>query len=191
MEKWIGGKRENVASDIETDEYVLERISQDNDLAAEFLLPYAVVRLSGNDARVQSVVLSVSLRDVLQAREQIRRLQLLWTTPFPEKPLPLQAKPVTEQAACAVAFVFVPLYAQARVVDVAESGDRFDYWVINEECRLGLEVSGTITGNLQDRHREKVDQLMDNPYGVDGYVAVVRFGTREAIFSFHEYGEEL
>jgi len=31
--------------------------------------------------------------------------------------------------------------------------------------------------------------LLDNPFGVDGYVVVVDFTTRRVIFSFHQYEE--
>jgi hypothetical protein len=35
----------------------------------------------------------------------------------------------------------------------------------------------------------KVEQLLDNPFAVDGYVVVVDFTARRVIFSFHHYEE--
>jgi hypothetical protein len=54
-----------------------------------------------------------------------------------------------------------------------------------------LEVSGVTTGDIEARHRAKVRQWRDNPYGVDGYVIVAGFASREAVFSFHRFEEEV
>jgi hypothetical protein len=53
----------------------------------------------------------------------------------------------------------------------------------------GLEVSGTTTDDVETRHRVKVRQLRDHPYGVDGYVVVVGFATHNVIFSFNRFEE--
>ena len=34
-----------------------------------------------------------------------------------------------------------------------------------------------------------MQQLLSNPYDVDGYVIVVRFASQEASFTFHRMGE--
>lgn len=52
-------------------------------------------------------------------------------------------------------------------------------------------MSGTTTDEVETRYNAKVAQLLDNPYGVDGYVIVVGFATREAIFSFNRFQEEI
>ena len=57
------------------------------------------------------------------------------------------------------------------------------------QSEYGLEISGTLTEEVEARHRAKVSQLLDNPYGVDGYVVVVGFATRSAIFSYHRFQE--
>ncbi len=41
-----------------------------------------------------------------------------------------------------------------------------------------LEVSGTVSEDLAARHRLKARQLLDNPFGVDGYVVAVDFAAR-------------
>jgi hypothetical protein len=62
--------------------------------------------------------------------------------------LPVQSKVVTEFAACGIACVLVPLYARWRLLFTAPEGDKFDYWVGNDERQWGLEVSGTISEDL-------------------------------------------
>lgn len=51
--------------------------------------------------------------------------------------------------------------------------------------RSGLCGAGTLYF-----FRLKARQLRANPYGVDGYVIVVSFGTQEAVCSFHRFEEE-
>lgn len=79
---------------------------------------------------------------------------------------------------------------------MADEGDQFDYWMGDGKEAFGLEVSGTFSAeraDLEARHRAKVRQLRDNPYGVDGFVIVVgltmREIIREIIFSRHHYEE--
>jgi hypothetical protein len=91
--------------------------------------------------------------------------------------------------ACAVACVVAHVYGQLRIRAVTEDGDRFDDWVSDGQRQFGLEVSGTVAGDLERRHRIKVEQLLDNPFGVDGYVVVVAFAARRVIFSFHQCEE--
>ena len=93
-------------------------------------------------------------------------------------------------AACGVACVVVALYAGLTIRAVAADGDRFDYWVDDGAYEYGLEVSGTMGAALNTRHRAKVRQLCDNPYGVDGYVVVVSFITHRVIMSFNRYQEQ-
>lgn len=74
-----------------------------------------------------------------------------------------------------------------RVLQVTQAGDKFDYWIGDEEREYALEVSGTIEGRLTERHAAKVRQLHENPFRVDGYVAVTRFASQESIFSFNRW----
>lgn len=83
--------------------------------------------------------------------------------------------------ACAVIWQFAGL----RLHAVAALGDRVDYWVTRENREFALEISGTRRADLRTRHREKVEQLLMNPYGADGYVVVVGFTAKRVIFSFH------
>lgn len=82
-------------------------------------------------------------------------------------------------------------YTSFRVSQVAGNGDRFDYWVSDGRCEYGLEVSGTTTNEVEARHRAKVRQWSENPYGVDGYVVVAGFAGQSVICSFHKFEEEI
>jgi hypothetical protein len=52
----------------------------------------------------------------------------------------------------------------------------------------GLEVSGTLHGNLTARTQAKQQQLLSNPFMARGYVCVVHFG--EAVVQLALYGGE-
>jgi hypothetical protein len=101
----------------------------------------------------------------------------------------VQDNTVTEWAAIGVACVIVWLCAGLRIRTVAAPGDRFDFWGTDGEQQFGLEVSGTMMNDVEARHRDKVRQLRDNPYGVDGYVVAVGFSTRTVIISFNRCEE--
>jgi hypothetical protein len=137
-------------------------------------------------------VLRVRLRDIETPGPRERSLRLFWNIESdPPRPLAVQEHTITEWAAVAVACVVLARYAARRVRAVAVQGDRFDYWLTDGDKDFGLEVSGTQEEDLEGRHREKVRQLRANPYGVDGYVAAVRFATAEALLSFHRFTEHV
>ena len=169
------------------DEYVLEHIAADNTVRVDLFLPFTIIRLRQAVTTDQEAILSVQLRDVGEAGESHRQLHLSWSasSAFDER-IPLQERVVTEWAAVGIACVLVPLYTDLRILQVTQAGDGFDYWVGDDEWEYALEVSGTIEGSLAGRHAAKVRQLQRNPYGVDGYVAVTRFASLEAIFSFNQ-----
>lgn len=173
------------------DEYLLEHIVTDNDIYAEFFIPFVLIRLSPTGKDDHFAKLSIRLHNIGSSGSRKRMLHLSWRKlNLPIDPLPIQPKVITELAACGIACVLVPLYADLRVLFTAQEGDRFDYWVGDDERLWGLEVSGTIDEDLHTRHRAKIGQLLKNPFGVSGYVAVTKFSTRESIFSFHRYRKE-
>ena len=174
------------------DEYVLEHVVADNVIRADLFLPFTIARLRQAVTTGQEAILSVQLRDVGEIGESHRQLHLSWSaSSVLEERIPLQERVVTEWAAMGIACVLVPLYAGLRVLQVTQAGDRFDYWVGDDEWEYALEVSGTIEGSLAGRHAAKVRQLQRNPHGVDGYVAVTRFASLEALFSFNQYQETM
>jgi hypothetical protein len=173
-----------------SDHYRLEGIAHDHPVGAAVFLPFAVMRLRG-DTDATEATLAVKLRDVGGTGETARMLRLSWSAEsVPERPPAVQERTVTEWAACGVACAVVWLYAGLTVREVTVVGDRFDYWVSDDEQEYGLEVSGTMTEDIETRHEAKIQQLRENPYGVDGYVVIVGFATREVIFSFHRFEEE-
>lgn len=111
-----------------------------------------------------------------------RRILLHWEENSPQLSLPpVQDTVITEWAACAV----LPFYTGLQLVKVTESGDRFDYWVGDGQQLYGLEISGILHGRLEPRQRMKARQLLDNPFGIDGYVCIVHFDRQQVNLSFH------
>jgi hypothetical protein len=154
-------------------------------------VPFVIARLQGESGATEAS-LTVSLRDVGSAGEQQRQLRLSWSAASaPAQSLGVPERAVTEWAACGVACAVLAVYSQMRIRAVTMDGDRFDYWVDDDQREYGLEVSGTTAEEVEARHRAKARQLRDNPYGVDGYVIVTGFATREVIFSFHRFEEEV
>jgi hypothetical protein len=175
----------------EPDESQLEESLADHHIGAGIFMPFVIIRLR-EEAANQST-LSVVLRNVDNVEERQRTIRLVWnTSSVPTLPAGVQEHTITEWAACGVACAILSLYTGLRVRSVAEVGDRFDYWVGDGEYEYGLEVSGTMAESeeeLEGRHRVKVRQLLENPYGVDGYVIVVGFTMRQIILSFHHFEE--
>ena len=179
------------------DECSLEETARDQAFGAALFLPFVVARLRGSeDPEIAEALLSVRLQNIPEGSNNLtqrRMLRLRWNPgSVPTHPFGVQERTITEWAACGVACAVVARYgAGLRIRTVASEGDRFDYWVDNGNEDRGLEVSGTMTADVEARHQAKVRQLLANPYGVDGYVVVVGFATREVIFSFHRFlGEQ-
>lgn len=175
---------------VDEDKYELENIAKDNQIRADLFIPFTITRLREVKTGVGEARLIVWLRNLRGAGENESYLCLTWTEESVHSGvLPVQERIVTEFAACGVACVLVPLYTSLQVLRVALVGDKFDYWVGNGEEELGLEISGTISTNLEWLHTEKTQQLLENPHCVGGYVAVTNFTTKNSIFSFQHYNE--
>ena len=169
--------------------YQLEDIAHDHSVVQDSFVPCTIVRLGAKEDESRATLL-VRLEEIDERGPVEESLILAWFSHSrPTAPLALTARRITEDAACGVSFAVVTRMARLEVTGVTADGDRFDYWVRDGDHEFGLEVSGTVRGHLHSRHREKVRQLRDNPYGCDGYVVVVRFASREVIFSFHVFGE--
>ncbi len=173
------------------DEYRLEDIALDHRIGADVFIPFVVARLQGV-SRATEAVLTVTLRDVGIAGERQEQLRLFWARSSASvQPLGVQERTITEWAAYGLACVVLARYTQLHVTQVTGDGDRFDYWVSDGEREYGLEVSGLVAEELETRHRAKVRQWRENPYGVDGYVVIAGFAGREIICSFHRFEEEV
>jgi hypothetical protein len=170
--------------------YRLENIDQIHAIGAALFVPFTIVRLCGETSAIDTT-LTVELRNFGDFSPPQRTLHLSWSSAsIPTQPLGVPDRVITEWAACGIACVVMTLYTGLTVRAVAAEGDRFDYWVDDGQYDYGLEVSGTLGADLDTRHRAKVRQLCDNPYGVDGYVVVVSFASRRVVLSFHRCQEE-
>jgi hypothetical protein len=168
------------------DQLSLNQAVQDNAIDGQWFLPFTIHRLQPY-APSQQLVITVTLRHILAAPSVVRRLLLTWEadTPMLVSP-PVQETVITEWAACGIACAVLPFYTKFQLVKVTESGDRFDYWVGDGHQLYGLEVSGIVQGSLTHRQRVKTRQLLDNPFGIGGYVCVVHFGEQSVNLSFHQ-----
>lgn len=175
----------------ECDEYRLEEISFDHRISVGIFIPFVVTRLQGEN-RATEALLNVTLRNFGDAVDRQEKLRLYWSaSSAPAQPLGVPERTITEWAACGLACVVLAHFTQARVHQVTGHGDRFDYWVSDGTREYGLEVSGTMTDEIETRWRAKARQLQENPYAVDGYVVMAGFAGREVICSFHEYREKI
>lgn len=170
------------------DEFALEQIAELHAVDTGLFVPFVIHRLAATPA-AQDAVLDVELRQVPGQPDGRRQLRLHWqAASAPTLPLAIPDGTVTEFAALGVASALIWQYGGFRLSSVSMRGDRFDYWVRRDEDEFGLEVSGTVTDDLAGRHREKVVQLGENPFAAAGFVVVVGFTNRRAIFSYHRPG---
>lgn len=106
------------------------------------------------------------------------RLEVSWHDDTAEKAerlrATMQSGPLVELASVALALILVRRVAALGRLDVTDYGGRADYRGRNR--KLVLEISGTeVPAELGRRHREKVAQARDNPFGWDAYVVVCAF----------------
>lgn len=97
-----------------------------------------------------------------------------------------QSKAIIERAAVAMASLLFARLIPDGQMRVTRAGDRADYWLPRLKC--ALEVSGTTRPQeMARRHREKVEQVLSNPLGWNGYVVVCCFAAPQRIirWSFH------
>jgi hypothetical protein len=123
------------------------------------------------------------------------RLEVSWHEDTAAKAVRLRATmqsgPLVELGSIALALVLVHRVLPLGRLDVTEYGSRVDYRARTK--KIVLEVSGTeVPAEFTRRHREKVAQAMDNPFGWDACVAVCSFSSagHRVRFSKHR-GEEI
>jgi hypothetical protein len=173
------------------DECRIEELEQGHGVNVGLFAPFVIERLRDNAGALEAT-LTVHLRNVRNANQSVRALRICWDN-YANPPLPLAVseQTVTEWAAVGVAALVISRYAALRIEAVTMRGDRFDYWIGDGERRYGMEISGTSASELDVRHAAKVRQLLDNPYGADGFVVVVGFAARQVICSFHRFREDV
>jgi hypothetical protein len=172
-----------------SDEFRLEDIITRHRIGTGLFIPFTTLRLGGGSDRTEAVW-TISLRDVGIAGEQRRSLRFRWSPEnVPSRPPGVADHTVTEWAALGVACSLVARYTTFHIWNTAPLGDCFDYWLTDGQDNLAMEVSGTRSGELEIRHRLKVEQWRRNPHCLNGLVIVCGFDSRQAIFSFHRYPE--
>lgn len=86
----------------------------------------------------------------------------------------MQMGPLVELAAVALALILGKRVVPLGRLDVTDYGARADYRA--RKRKMVLEVSGTeVPAELGRRHREKIAQALENPFGWDAYVVVCGF----------------
>lgn len=86
----------------------------------------------------------------------------------------MQASPLVELASVALALILSRRVVPLGRLLVTDRGGRADYRARTRNAVL--EVSGTeVAAELGRRHREKVAQARDNPFGWEAYVVVCAF----------------
>jgi hypothetical protein len=169
--------------------FALEEITNQNVIDAKWFLPFTIHRLKNSSAN-HNAILNLTLSGIMEIPITVQQLQLTWQPESARLTVPpVQEHIITEWAACGMACAVLPLYVGLHLLQVAQAGDGFDYWVGNNEQEFGLEVSGTMGAELESRHRVKVKQLLQSPHDVSGYVSVTSFRTMESILSFHQRQE--
>lgn len=122
------------------------------------------------------------------------RLEISWSDDVAQKAerlrLTMQTSSLTELAAIAIAAILTCRVVNLGQLDVTKIGERADYRSL--DVPSVLEISGTTsTGEMSRRHREKIAQALDNPFGLDAYVVVCGFSQNKhsVRFSFHRQSE--
>jgi hypothetical protein len=122
------------------------------------------------------------------------RLDVSWQDATAEKAARLratmQAGPLVELATVALALILSHRVVPLGQLLVTDHGDRADSR--ERKRKAVLEVSGTeVPAELERRHREKVAQARDNPFGWDAYVVVCAFsaGGHRIRFTRHPFEE--
>jgi hypothetical protein len=95
---------------------------------------------------------------------------------------------ITEFATLGVACVCVQHCAKMEITEVTRRGEKADYWLGKKE--MLLEASGQKSGNLDALHDEKRKQLLENPFGIGGYVCVANYENARVKFWHHSYASK-
>jgi hypothetical protein len=121
------------------------------------------------------------------------RLEVSWHNDTAEKAermrATMQSGPLVELASVALALVLGKRVVPLGRLDVTDHGARADYRV--RKRKVVLEISGTeVPAELGRRHRAKVAQARDNPFGWDAYVVVCAFSSAGHRIRFSQHPNE-
>ncbi|MBI1923193.1 hypothetical protein HYR99_02970 [Candidatus Poribacteria bacterium] len=100
-----------------------------------------------------------------------------------------QQKRLVEDGAIGIACILFPKVVYLSGLEATNFGDRGDYWINRRQYMV--EISGTERASeFRRRHRQKIRQMLSNPYQKDGYVVVCDFFSQRILFSFHRQEAE-
>jgi hypothetical protein len=121
------------------------------------------------------------------------RLEVSWHNDTAEKAerlrATMQSGPLVELASVALALILGKRVVPLGRLDVTDYGARADYRA--RKRKMVLEISGTeVPAELGRRHREKVAQARDNPFGWDTYVVVCAFSSARHRIRFSRHSVE-
>lgn len=172
---------------------ILAEALRSHSIDATVFEPFVIAELGGTpDLGTQTTEFAVTLHDIGRPGTRMHQLRIKWLgTNALRGNLPVQGRVITEWAACGIACAALRHYTDLWVRATARVGEGFDYWVTDGVRQYGMEVSGTLSagaGEMQERHRDKHDQLLSS-LSVGGYVVIVGFTRREIIFSYHALQE--
>ena len=161
-------------------------------LEAHIVACVAVMRSHSASPAVFEVTCENIVSDQLGEETQFR-LEVAWSEATERNAerlrATIQTRPMVEMAASALAFILTPNIVNLGQLDVTNYGDRADYRSL--DLPSVLEISGTETASeLARRHREKVAQALENPFGLDAYVVVCAFSTFGHLIRFSYHGWE-
>jgi len=159
-----------------------------------FLEPHIVACVAILSQYSQSpAVLAVECTNIVSSwlgQEERFKLEISWSEDMAKKAdrfrATMQSKSLTEMAAIALSLILTHHIVNLGQLDVTNYGDRADYRSLNVPSVL--EISGTETpSEFTRRHREKVAQALENPFGLDAYVVVCSFSedNHRIRFSYH------
>jgi hypothetical protein len=101
----------------------------------------------------------------------------------------MQSRPLLELASVALGLVLARRVLVLGKLDVTDYGARADYR--SRRRKVVLEVSGTeVAREFEPRHRQKVAQALDNPFGRDAYVVVCGFSPTGHRIRFSKHSVE-
>jgi len=123
--------------------------------------PFLIARLEEHpDVHERTLDYKITLQNIGVNGLRTVPLRLAWTEAMvPPVPLAAQTEYITEAAAYGLAFTILAHFTAAVLEDVTVRGDRFDYIVLENGVRYGMEVSGTqaeAKSILRDRHVQKI-----------------------------------
>jgi hypothetical protein len=95
-----------------------------------------------------------------------------------------QVPVITEYATLGLACILLTRNTSQEITEVTRRGEKADYWIGDREAMM--EISGQQDGDITELCERKSGQLLENPYGQNGYVCVAIFDNRQARLWYYD-----